>query len=118
MHGYNRPGFLPPQPSCGTDASYPINVIPERRWRSSELSGTHCGLGAAFRQNLAPLLGCLNLRELSILHALETDCVAGHVGFELRCAERKFISLTSRVSSDSGAPAETAAVPRENDLLC
>jgi hypothetical protein len=24
----------------------------------------------------------------------ETDCVAGHIGFELRCAERKFISLT------------------------
>jgi hypothetical protein len=69
VHGYNRPGFLPPQPSCGTDASYPINVIPERRWRSSELSGTHCALGAAFRQNLAPLLGCLNLRELSIPHA-------------------------------------------------
>jgi hypothetical protein len=43
--------------------------------------------------------------------------VADHIGFELRCAERKFISLTCRVSSDSGAPAETAAVPRENDLL-
>jgi hypothetical protein len=49
---------------------------------------------------------------------LETDCVAGHIGLELRCAERKFISLRCRVSSDSGAPAETAAVPRENDLLC
>jgi hypothetical protein len=47
----------------------------------------------------------------------ETDCVAGVVGFELRCAERKFISLRCRVSSDSGAPAETAAVSRENDLL-
>jgi hypothetical protein len=47
----------------------------------------------------------------------EIDCVAGVVGFELRCAERKFISLRCRVSSDSGAPAETAAVPRENDLL-
>jgi hypothetical protein len=50
-------------------------------------------------------------------HIGETDCVAGVVGFELRCAERKFISLRCRVSSDSGAPAETAAVPRENDLL-
>src|SRR5580704_2529181 len=49
--------------------------------------------------------------------AAETDCVAGVVGFELRCAERKFISLRCRVSSDSGTPAETAAVPRENDLL-
>jgi hypothetical protein len=43
--------------------------------------------------------------------------VAGVVGFELRCAQRKFISLRCRVSSDSGDPAETAAVPRENDLL-
>src|SRR5580704_13097773 len=51
------------------------------------------------------------------LHMGETDCVAGVVGFELRCAERIFISLRCRVSSDSGAPAETAAVPRENDLL-
>jgi hypothetical protein len=51
------------------------------------------------------------------LHIGETDCVAGVVGFELRCAERIFISLRCRVSSDSGAPAETAAVPRENDLL-
>ena len=50
-------------------------------------------------------------------HIAETDCVAGVVGLELRCAERIFISLRCRVSSDSGAPAETAAVPRENDLL-
>ena len=35
--------------------------------------------------------------------------MAGVVGYELRCAERKFISLRCRVSSDSGAPAETAA---------
>jgi hypothetical protein len=48
----------------------------------------------------------------------ETVCVAGVVGFELRCAERKFISLRCRVISDSSASAETAAVPRENDLLC
>jgi hypothetical protein len=53
----------------------------------------------------------------SFLHIGETDCVAGVVGFELRCAQRKFISLRCRVSSDSGAPAETAAVPTENDLL-
>jgi hypothetical protein len=38
--------------------------------------------------------------------------------FELRCAERKFISLTRRAVSHSSASAETAAVPRENDLLC
>jgi hypothetical protein len=47
----------------------------------------------------------------------ETDCMAGVVGYELRCAERKIISLRCRVSSDSGAPAETAAVPRENAVL-
>jgi hypothetical protein len=46
----------------------------------------------------------------------ETDCVAGLVGLELRYAERNFISLTYRVSSDSGTPAETAVVPRENDF--
>src|SRR5580692_2896282 len=37
---------------------------------------------------------------------------------DLRCAERKFISLTRRAVSHSSASAETAAVPRENDLLC
>jgi len=36
-------------------------------------------------------------------HIAETDCVAGHIGLELRCAERKFISLRCRVSSNSGA---------------
>src|SRR5580693_5012638 len=51
-------------------------------------------------------------------HIGQTDCVAGHVGLELRCAGRKIISLICRVSSDSGTPAETAAVPVENDLLC
>jgi hypothetical protein len=50
--------------------------------------------------------------------AAETDCVAGHIGFELRCAERKFISLRYRVSSDLRGVAQTAAVSRENDLLC
>jgi hypothetical protein len=34
----------------------------------------------------------------SFLHISETDCMAGHIGFELRCAERKFISLRCRVS--------------------
>jgi hypothetical protein len=48
----------------------------------------------------------------------ETDCVAEHVGFELQRAERKFISLTCRASSDSDDTAQTAAVPWENDLLC
>jgi hypothetical protein len=38
--------------------------------------------------------------------------VAGHIGLELRCAERKIMSLTCRVSSVSGTPAETAAVLR------
>jgi hypothetical protein len=48
----------------------------------------------------------------------ETDCVAGHIGFELRCAERRFISLTYRVSSDSDDMAQTLAVSAENNLLC
>jgi hypothetical protein len=54
----------------------------------------------------------------SFLHIAETDCVAGHIGFELRCAERKFISLTSRVSSDLGGLDQTAVVFWGNDLLC
>src|ERR1700693_5706795 len=40
----------------------------------------------------------------------ETDCVAGHIGFELRCAKRRFISLTSRASSGSRYPSQTVAV--------
>src|SRR5580700_7451768 len=60
------------------------------------------------------LAGVLPCPEMT---APRLHCVAGVVGFELRCAERKSISLRCRVSSDSGAPAETAAVPRENDLL-
>jgi hypothetical protein len=47
----------------------------------------------------------------------ETDCMPGHVGFELRCAERKFISLTSRASLDLGDMVQTVASSRENDLL-
>jgi hypothetical protein len=57
-------------------------------------------------------------RAWRVLHMGETDCVAGHIGFELRCAERKFISLTSRAVSDSGDMAQTLAVSAENDLLC
>src|SRR5580700_6499435 len=57
------------------------------------------------------------IEEIAFRHIGETDCVAGVVGLELRYAERKFISLTCRVSSDSSTPAETAAVPRGNDLL-
>jgi hypothetical protein len=37
----------------------------------------------------------------------ETDCVAEHIGFELRCAERKFISLNIRQGSDSREPTQT-----------
>jgi hypothetical protein len=51
-------------------------------------------------------------------HIGETDCVAGHIGFELRCAERKFISLTSRPNSVLRETAQTVAVSRENNLLC
>jgi hypothetical protein len=48
----------------------------------------------------------------------ETDCMAGHIGLELRCAERKFISLTSRPNSDWRDIAQTVAVSREDNLLC
>jgi hypothetical protein len=44
--------------------------------------------------------------------------VAGHIGLELRCAERKFISLTSRPNSDLRDIAQTVAVSREDNLLC
>src|SRR5580700_8714768 len=57
-------------------------------------------------------------RAWRVLHMGETDCVAGHIGFELRCAERKFIPLTSRAVSDSGDMAHTLAVSAENNLLC
>ena len=57
-----------------------------------------------------------NKLRTSFLHIAETDCVAGHIGFELRCAERKFISLTSRGCLDSGDSAQTVAVSREDNL--
>src|SRR5580700_4051495 len=44
-------------------------------------------------------------------------CVAGHIGFELRCAERKFISLTSRRNSDLRDTAQMVALSREDNLL-
>jgi hypothetical protein len=43
---------------------------------------------------------------------LETDSVAGHIGFELRCAERKFISLRNHRGSDLRKPVQTIAPPR------
>ena len=51
-------------------------------------------------------------------HMGETDCVAGVIGLELRCAERKFISLTSRPNLDLRDTAQTVAVSREDNLLC
>jgi hypothetical protein len=36
------------------------------------------------------------IEEIAFRHIGETDCVTGVVGFELRCAERKFIFDTSR----------------------
>src|ERR1700722_17577670 len=35
------------------------------------------------------------------------DWLAGHIGFELRCAERKFISSSIRQDSDSREPTQT-----------
>src|ERR1700730_14748265 len=57
------------------------------------------------------MFGCSRARACRA-HIGETDCMAGVVGLELRCAERKFISLTRRAVSHSSASAETAAVPR------
>ena len=54
----------------------------------------------------------------TFLHIGETDCVAGVVGLELRCAQRNSISLTCRASWDSGDSAQTVAVAREDNLLC
>jgi hypothetical protein len=45
-------------------------------------------------------------------HVAETDSVAGHIGFELRCAERIFISLRNRIGSDLRKPVQTVAPPR------
>jgi hypothetical protein len=45
-------------------------------------------------------------------HIAETDSVAGHIGFELRCAERIFISLRNRRGLDLRKPVETVAHPR------
>jgi hypothetical protein len=49
---------------------------------------------------------------------VETDSVAGHIGFELRCAERIFISLRNRIGSDLRKPVQTVATSQENNLLC
>src|ERR1700680_2182020 len=43
---------------------------------------------------------------------VETDSVAGHIGFELRCAERIFISLRKSKGSDLRTPVRTVARPR------
>jgi hypothetical protein len=57
------------------------------------------------------------LASIASRHIGETDCM-GHIGFELRCAERKFISLTSRPNLDLRDTAQTVAVSREDNLLC
>jgi hypothetical protein len=44
--------------------------------------------------------------------------MAGHIGFELRCAERKFISLRRRWSSVLRTPGQTVANSQGNNLLC
>jgi hypothetical protein len=47
----------------------------------------------------------------------ETDSVAGHIGFELRCAGRIFISLRCRRSSELLGLAQTVAPSQENNIL-
>jgi hypothetical protein len=41
-----------------------------------------------------------------------THWLAGHIGFELRCAERIFISLRKSKGSDLRTPVRTVARPR------
>jgi hypothetical protein len=41
----------------------------------------------------------------------ETDSVAGHIGFELRCAERKFISFEHSAMFGFAGPMETVLSP-------
>jgi hypothetical protein len=57
---------------------------------------------------LAPNFGPGSDR-IAFPHTRETDCVAGHIGFELRCAERMFISLRNRRASDLRRGAQTFA---------
>jgi hypothetical protein len=44
--------------------------------------------------------------------------MAGHIGFELRCAERIFISLNMRQCSDFPELTQTVLSSRENNFLC
>jgi hypothetical protein len=46
---------------------------------------------------------------MPFLHIGETDCVVGHIGLELRCANRKFISLRRRRSWVLPDPSQTVA---------
>jgi hypothetical protein len=59
-----------------------------------------------------------NLRSMPPTVAMETDSMAGHIGFELWCAERKFISLNMRQYSDFPEPPQTVPSSRENNFLC
>src|SRR5580704_17306806 len=43
--------------------------------------------------------------------------MAGHIGLELRCAERIFISLNSRQSSDLPVPAQIVPSSQRNNFL-
>jgi hypothetical protein len=84
------------------------------RYKAAELVGLTHRHSFRTSEARAPLIGRSSMLGND---GAETDCVAGHIGFELRCAERKIISLRYRVSSDLRGAAQTAAVSRENDLL-
>jgi hypothetical protein len=58
------------------------------------------------------------IEGIAFRHIGETDCVAGVIGLELRCAEGEFISLRSRPNSDLHDTAQTVVVSREDNLLC
>src|SRR5262249_10616045 len=47
----------------------------------------------------------------------ETNCLAGHIGLELRCAKLKFISLSSRQCWGLPTPAQTVLSYQKNNFL-
>jgi hypothetical protein len=57
-------------------------------------------------------------RPFGLEHRFRQAASDGHIGFELRCAERKFISLNMRQYSDFPGPPQTVPSSRENNFLC
>src|ERR1700693_1554623 len=73
---------------------------------------SHSGRGGHARGEAQQGPGGFQTPCIAPRHAAETDSVAGHIGFELRCAERIFISLRKSKGSDLRKPMRTVARPR------